>query len=450
MRDGPFAAFLSYLPWLGGLVLLAACAVAGGSSHADAPAQLVVRLVAVAVIGAVIATGDLRSLLRVRFAALLVGSAVTIAALHLVPLPFALWSALPGRAFVVTADALAGANHPCRPLSLDPDKTLNTLVSLLPVVAALLVAATVRDRDLRRGMLAVAAVAVLSAVIALLQLGGVGGGRLHYYDLASVGEATGLFPNRNHNAALLICGMVLIAHATTASRFALPKLAAIAFLGVTVMLTQSRSGMVIAVVALALSYRALRRLIRQAQGEGPRRQSQRRWQTLAIAAVAVVLVGLGALAAAQSGSFARFLTASGSDTRFSILGPSIDLAWHYFPAGSGLGTFDPVFRIAEPHSELRPEYFNHVHNDLVETVITAGLPGLVLIGAFAVWMIATVVRAWRADKEFWAAALVVLVLLGQSLVDYPLRTPLLGGVFVLALVWMSRLPTMLYPAGRDD
>lgn len=450
-RTDSVVRFLSYIPRVAGLVLLATFALAGGSSHADAPTQIVVRLVAVAVIGALLVVGDYRSLARVRVPTLLVGGAVVLAVLHLVPLPFALWSSLPGRAFVVTADMLAGANRPWRPLSLDPDKTFNALVSLLPVMAALLVAATMRERDLRRASWAIVAVAILSAVIALLQLGGVGGDRLHYYDLASIGEATGLFPNRNHNAALLVCGMVLIAHLPSEPRFALLKLSGIAFLAVSVMLIQSRSGMLIAVVALALCYRALRRLIREAQrsGGGPQ-QPRPRWQAYGIVVAAVVLVGLGVLAAAQSGSFARFLTASDSDTRFSILGPVTDLAWHYFPAGSGLGTFDPVFRIAEPLSALSPEYFNHAHNDLIETVITAGLPGLVLIAVFAVWLAASVRRAWRADNELWAAVLVVLVLLGQSLVDYPLRTPLLGGLFVLALVWMCRLPTVLYPDGRDD
>ncbi len=449
-RSSAPAGFVSYIPGLSGLALLAALALAGGSSHADAPAQLVVRLVAVGAIGLVIVFGDLRSLARARLPLILLGCAVALAVAHLVPLPFGLWSILPGRSFVLGADALAGVQQPWRPLSLDPDRTLNALVALLPPVAALLAAATMRSRDLQRGFIAIAILAALSAVVAMLQLGGVGGGRLYYYDLASMGDATGLFPNRNHNAALLICGMLVVAHLTAASRFAPLRLAVIGFLGVAVMLTQSRSGMIIGVIALALSYRALLRLVRTVQGGGRQRQIQGRWPTYAVIAVPLVLVGLGAFAAARSGSFARFLKVTDGDSRFDILGTVTDLAWHYFPVGSGLGTFDAVFRIAESQSSLRPEYFNHAHNDLLETVITAGLPGLVLMAVFVVWLAGAVRRAWRSDNQFWAAALCVLVLLGQSLVDYPLRTPLLASVFVLALVWMCRLPTVLYPDGRDD
>jgi O-antigen ligase len=335
-------------------------------------------------------------------------------------------------------------------LSLDPDRTLNALVSLLPPVAALLVAAWVRERDLQHSLYAVAVIAGLSALVSMLQIGGVGGERLYYYDLASMGEVTGLFPNRNHNAALLVCGMTVIAHLRAAPKFAPVQLAAVAFLAVTVMLVQSRSGMIIGVLALLGSYRALARLVRLARGDGWRDMPQRRWRFYAIAVATAVFVALGALAAARSGSFARFVLAPERDTRFANIGTLVDTARHYFPAGSGLGSFDPVFRIAEPHDSLRPEYLNHAHNDLLETLITAGLPGLMLVAVFGLWLVRSVWRTWAFDNEPWAATLVVLVLLSQSVGDYPLRTPLLSIIFLTAMCWMCRFPRELYHDRRGD
>ena len=55
------------------------------------------------------------------------------------------------------------------------------------------------------------------------------------------------------------------------------------------------------------------------------------------------------------------------------------------PLGSRFGTFEPIFEVYEPTSALDLDYLNHAHNDLLEWVLTGGLPALLLLGAFLLW-----------------------------------------------------------------
>ena len=67
----------------------------------------------------------------------LVGLAVLLVLVQLVPLPSGIWSALPGRGFVVEGFELLGLAPPAMPISLSPYDSLEAVLSLLPPVAML-------------------------------------------------------------------------------------------------------------------------------------------------------------------------------------------------------------------------------------------------------------------------------------------------------------------------
>ncbi len=113
----------------------------------------------------------------------------------------------------------------------------------------------------------------------------------------------------------------------------------------------------------------------------------------------------------------------------------------YFPAGAGMGGFDPIFRMHEPFNLLKRTYFNHAHNDFLEIALDAGLPGLLLLAAAIGWWGLASARAWRRrpDAVVVLARLgsaILLLVLGASLVDYPTRTPLIMVTMVLAAMWL--------------
>jgi O-antigen ligase len=115
----------------------------------------------------------------------------------------------------------------------------------------------------------------------------------------------------------------------------------------------------------------------------------------------------------------------------------------YFPFGAGLGSFDPVFRIHEPLALLKPTFFNHAHNDLIEVVLDAGLPGLLLLLGALTWWGRASVRAWRSGSTASpmlpriGSAMLLLVILA-SVFDYPARTPMMMALIVVAALWLHQ------------
>jgi O-antigen ligase len=118
-----------------------------------------------------------------------------------------------------------------------------------------------------------------------------------------------------------------------------------------------------------------------------------------------------------------------------------DMTRTFFPWGSGVGTFDPVFRHFEPFALLKLTYFNQAHNDIVQTVLEGGIFGVALLATFVLWWAVATLRAWRAAPSPQALAAragsaVVLLCLLASIVDYPLRTALMLSMFSIAAVWL--------------
>ena len=116
----------------------------------------------------------------------------------------------------------------------------------------------------------------------------------------------------------------------------------------------------------------------------------------------------------------------------------------FFPFGAGFGTFDPVYRRFEPDSLLSTIYLNQAHNEPVQLAIEGGVVALVLLLLFLIWWAQAAVPALlRTDSGSrralgLAMAAATLILMLSSLVDYPLRTPLLGGLFAVACVELIR------------
>lgn len=142
-------------------------------------------------------------------------------------------------------------------------------------------------------------------------------------------------------------------------------------------------------------------------------------------------------------AFTRLSSFSGNEIRFRMWRPIADIAWQYLPFGSGIGSFERVYQVYEPLSQLRVTYANHAHNDLLEVYMTAGIPGLALLSiAAAGWAIMSYSAWTRPVAEAREVALarlasVLIFILGiASLSDYPLRVPSLTSVAAIAAIWL--------------
>lgn len=408
-------------------LLIVALAI-GGAGLSFPLLQMLLGICAIGVAGYFVCTRQARLSGYARVALALVAAALALMLLQLVPLPPFVWHALPGREVPAQLDAILG-RAPWRPFTLDVEATIRSLLVLIPAVVVFVGCLRLSTPERLKLVWVVVAFGLVGALMGIVQLAS--GGRLTPYPSAHLGYPIGLFVNRNHNAALLLVSIPLaaglgagqLARGRPSASIVAATLAAIAVLAIVTIATTSRMALVLLPIAIAAALALLF-------------LGQSLWRIalpslLAIAALGIVLL-LG-------GGFSRTLTRLSSlhDSRLDYW---TDVVWalqHYGLAGTGFGTFIPVYKSAESLGAVTPAILNHAHNDYVELLLEGGIPAAVLVvlfllfvGMCAVSLARTKVMAERRSMSFAAGAGIVILLL-YSLVDFPLRMPALSSVFAL-------------------
>jgi O-antigen ligase len=124
-----------------------------------------------------------------------------------------------------------------------------------------------------------------------------------------------------------------------------------------------------------------------------------------------------------------------------------------FPVGTGLGSFEEVYRQYEDPADVSPRYINHAHNDYLELVLELGAPGLILILLFLGWWATATVRIWTSSLStpFERAATVAsAAILAHSIVDFPLRTAAIMAVFGVAIALMTQPLRSVEPSSASE
>jgi O-antigen ligase len=438
------------------LLFLSSLWLAGGASRADAAGQVIVRTAAWCILIAMALFGRRPSLRSERPVLLLLTASVLLVLTQLVPLPPAIWQALPGRTPFIQAALVANEAQPWRPLAIVPGAAANAAASLVIPFAALACLAGLNDRERRLlpGFLLLFVFAEM--LVGLLQLTGVPLSNPFVND--TVGEVSGTFANRNHFATLLAIGcLVAPVWAMPDGRLVrwrgmvamgLVLLFALAILG-----SGSRAGMAVGLLGLGAGLALVWKGLRRAFSRAPR------WMLPAVIASSIGTVAVGVLVSIVAGRAQSISRAVDADVGIDMRSRGLATVWamvrEYFPAGSGLGGFDPMFRLHEPFHLLKFTYFNHAHNDFVEIILDAGLPGLLLLIVALWWWWRASWRAWRTEAQRdltpRLGSITLLIVLLASLVDYPARTPIMMAIVVVAATWLcpnrrateaSALPTM--------
>ncbi|WP_375402494.1 O-antigen ligase family protein [uncultured Sphingomonas sp.] len=432
----PFIAFCAFL---------ALIALAGGSSRADSFSQIIVRLGSISFVAALIllrpgfsARGSRPALLLLAVMALLIGA-------HLVPLPPATWTGLPGRGLYASIDA----TPPWRPLNLAPDRGWNALLALIPPLSAVLGLCCLSREERERLIVPVLLVVGASAILGVAQLSGGAPAVFQRYATNAPMAAAGLFANRNHGALLLALGLPLLAYWALKGRRSdqgggqrgAVGFGAGALLVLAIPSTGSRTGLLVGGLALLMVIALSARTVVQALAKLSRRT---RMLALTGGAAAIVSLLVVALTFDQAVSVQRFVLRDiADDPRGRTLPTLRMMAEQFFPAGVGFGSFEYTYRRFQPFELLGFTYLNQAHNDLLQIVIEAGAPGAgLLIAAVAWWGWRTVVL-WRVSASVpyvrlgrIASGLLLLVTIA-SLVDYPVRTPLFMVLLAIFASWLT-------------
>lgn len=368
---------------------------------------------------------------------LLLAATLAVIALQLVPLPPDSWTGLPGRETAAAVSSATGDSG-WRPLSLDPEATRRFGAALLLPAGVLLATMMADNRGLVGIARAIVAGGLVSALLAAVQLSLGTPAGLAPFGIVEPGAGTGLFVNRNHQAQMMVLSLVAtgllirmeppqvhIRRRRGEWRFHLGWLLFPLFALLAVG-SQSRAGIVLlvpaiaAAVAIALNPKGMSRIFSLAVA-------------LIAAAVAILLI--------SDKSWQRLMSLQSSLTTERRLISMPDILYtldQYWPWGSGFGTFVSVFRANENLDLVGERYLNRAHNEYLEMLIEAGLPGAVLLAGAGVLMVVGLVRLIRRPQRsgnpgpaIAGAAMLVLLML-HSLVDYPLRIDAIAAVAAAA------------------
>ena len=220
--------------------------------------------------------------------------------------------------------------------------------------------------------------------------------------------SVGIFANENHFSSLIYCGIILAGF----QFIFLNKQKILYFLSVLIFVFilfayNSRAGMLIAIIISIPVYLVFAS------------HQNARWR---IILAEVVLISIPfVLLFYRIGDVEDTARQSFNVVTFSAIA-------HYFPFGSGLGSFVQVYPMFDNAEAIGSAFVNHAHNDWFELLLEFGaaFPLLVLMILFVVFR-----AQWRNGLS-GMAVLIIIALLLHSVVDYPLRTMALGVIFAYA------------------
>ncbi len=413
--------------------------VAGGASQADELGQVVVRTAAWIAIVVTVLFGARPSISKVRPALWIISAALVLVLIQLIPLPPAVWQTLPGRPGLANVANAIGMAEVWRPIAIVPGAAVNAAASLAVPFAILLLVAGLDERESAWLPAIVLGLVVAAALLGLLQFSGAGFDNPFVND--SPGQVSGDLANRNHFALLLALGCVVAPVWAFQSRqrlnWRMPVAVGLVILFVLLILASgSRAGLLVGLLAIVMALLLVRNAVQRERRHLPR------WAFSAIVAGSILTIGLFVLLSIgvdRATSVNRlFQMEAGGDLRMRSMPTVLRMVSNYFPVGSGFGGFDPIFRMHEPWSMLKPTYFNHAHNDFLEVALDGGLGALVLLLASLIWWVMASIRAWRGgpDVAKLGSAMLALILVAAAF-DYAARTPIIMTMIVIAAIWLG-------------
>ena len=376
----------------------------------------------------------------------LAGLALLIPVAQLIPLPPSLWHGLPGRQAEIDALALIGQAQHWMPLSMAPARTFAALLAIIVEVGLFVAVARLDLRGRMQLCAVIVVVGLMAAMLGSLQLSNAGGYHWVLYEDTNIGWVVGFHANRN--AATDTFQIAILAVATylglaTANRklpamqIGLATLLMLTF-AIAAVLTGSRTGMLLLpltyLFAVWLAWPLLKRTSRYLS-----------WGIM-------LLVPVGGLALAATGPVQQALGrfAIDNDHRWDIWHDTLRATGSVWPIGSGIGSFQVAYDSAQSIERMQTLLDLRAHNDWLEWVLEAGIPGLIVLAVIGAILLFRNVAALRqalhvnADPRLRAQALFAtgtLLHLGlHGIFDYPVRSMALAALAATAAAMLMPAP----------
>jgi len=405
----------------------ASCLLLGGASAAGAIANGLLQLAGIAIVAGVALTPPRDPTAQPRRVFwLLLACLLALAAVQFVPLPPAVWGSLPGRSDILQDYRLLGVAPPWLPLTLAPDRALGSVLALIPFIATLVLTTRATGEGRAAFAWVLVAVAVCSIVVGSVQLFSGGSSRLYFYRITNHSDAVGFFANKNHLATLFLMTLPFVAALAAREEQSERKrrlrrrplfIGCFAFILFGTVLNKSSAGLALLVPCVWASILIYRR------GIGRPLPGYVAAGGAAVLAAALLFISVGP----YHGRFLdKAISTNNSATRGTSISLTLKAARDFLPLGSGIGSFRHIYTGYENLAAVNREYINHAHNDWAEVALETGIPGVALLLAFCLWLVARGRAVWAGGKSTGSMARAgltsVTLLLLHSLVDYPART----------------------------
>jgi O-antigen ligase len=456
--------------------------VAGGSARGDVESLSIIRPIAVLTLGCGL-TGLTREQIRCFGGLFLIGFFwITTSILQVIPLPLSMLNKLAGHGNIPQIYDIAKIASSSGTYSLAPTQTWNSIWSAIIPLAALVLSVQLSFNEHKKLMMVILYIGIIDILLSLLQIFDGYSAEVLFYDNIDTGFPLGLFVNHNHHSTFLSSMLVFAASypilgnsnplKRTPNKIHFYKNSVsylIMFITAPlILLTGSRTGIAVEFLSILTSgfiiYKLkklhLNEVLRNSKGKLDGLNLVEKFMIKSKITTTIFLASLGILIfytirAGRAISIIR-LTALNpiEDLRLKIIPTLFLMISRCWPFGSGFGAFKPVYRSFEATSILRPEIMNHAHNDWLEMLIMAGLPGFAISIALFVMICFRAHRTAISNIEHkyyimnLAGFATILFFAIASITDYPLRVPSLACLIVFVSVWttprideMSRRPT---------
>ncbi|MEE4154622.1 MAG: O-antigen ligase family protein [Erythrobacter sp.] len=379
---------------------------------------------------------------------ILVAFSMLLPLAQIIPLPEAIWAALPGRELI--AQGLNEADQSgWRPISLFPHRTLLAFTGLIVPVTILMAGWSLRRDQLIVLAWAIVAFGLVNLFLGAVQIASAAYPTLWVHDELDVDFMVGTFANRNSTGVFLVGALGFAALAPVPMERPHPavlplRLMACVLIVLAIVLTQSRTSLVLCAIPLALGGV---RIIAWGFARGrPHSAAHPRARPAvlagaALALAALVLIGLILAAPGRIAQTVDRFDNLADDARAYIWEDAGYAVSRYWPVGAGMGTFDEVFQLDEALENITERRAGRAHNDYLEVAIEAGIAGLAVAAA---WLLLIAWFAWRARSArlrwlAWGAGAFLLAAALQSITDYPFRNQTNLAIGALCVLILARL-----------
>jgi hypothetical protein len=430
--------------------MLAACLILGGGGTSNPGTELLLECILPLLVVVAIwwpgSHGVARHTIGLPRPALAICALVLLLPIiQLVPLPPAIWHALPGRQVEVTALSLVGGADRWMPISLTPARTFASLLAIIADLAVFVAAARLDLRGRLGLCVVISGVALISVALGALQMSFAGGYNWSIYAQANFGWMLGFHANRNATTDTLQIGVMALAvlisswsQRDAVRGFNLIALVLVMFgLALGAVLTGSRTGMMLLPVTYGFAVWILWPLV-------ARRMSSTSWW---IFLIPPVLCFAAASTAQVQNALSRF--ADVGERRWDIWHDTLIAIHSVWPIGGGISSFQVVYDATQSFERLRTELDMRAHNDWLESVLESGLAGLAVTLAIGLILLACNLRAlriamqrgvqpaYRAQVIFATGALLHIALHGVF--DYPMRSMALAALVAISAAMLMPL-----------